>query len=111
MLYLSLSYYLLPSIAITLKVRKRKLFLQSAAFASATELSGSSCADIICTNLEKISQLPILRSSKEADAPFTHYSIIGVYALENDIIKRFSTDFFQKAFNATTRRRKKRLSY
>jgi hypothetical protein len=101
MLYLSLSYYLLPSIAITLKVRKRKLFLQSAASSHTTELSANSYLHILGTNLEKISQLPIVQSSKEMSASTTPSANISAYVLENEVVKKFSADFFQKVSNTT----------
>jgi hypothetical protein len=98
MLYLSLSYYLLPSIAITLKVRRRKLFLQSSALATTMELTDSSYTTIINTGLEKILQLPMRHSSNETGTFSTQPVKIAAYILKDEAIKRFSSKLYKQAF-------------
>jgi hypothetical protein len=67
LLYLSLAYYLLPAIAVTLKVRKRKLNLQS--------WSSSSPSDVL-DNEKRIDFQPLgnLDFSNDQDLIFRSYS-------------------------------------
>ena len=99
-MYLSLSYYLLPSIAITLKVRKRKLLSQSSTSASTTELVGDSFFHGLSLNMEKIAQLPLFQSAKSGTNPISSPKM-NAYLIENEVLKKFTMDLFQKATSAT----------
>jgi hypothetical protein len=72
---------------------------------STTELSGSSYLHIINTNLERISQLPAQRPLNEMFVLSDQSVKINARILENDILRNFAVELFQKVTNVTLLRK------
>lgn len=103
MLYLSLSYYLLPAIAITLKVRKRKLLSQAVTPGGTNEITGNSYLHELNIHLEKIvfDIISPLQAAKDDGSSAVQANKVSVYLLENEILRTFSVDLFKKVSNTT----------
>ena len=103
MLYLSLSYYLLPAIAITLKVRKRKLLSQAVTPEGTNEITGNSYLHELNIHLEKIvfDIISPLQAAKDGGSSTVQANKVSVYLLENEILRTFSVDLFKKVSNTT----------
>lgn len=94
-LYLSLCYYLLPAIAITLKVRKQKLTAQTSSdTAVVSSLSGSYLTGLNVA-LEKIAALSILQLPKES-APSLQNNKTGSIVIEAEAIQVLASDLSKK---------------
>lgn len=97
-LYLSLTYYLLPSIAIILKVRKRKLASVGTNAATTTDISTSLSYDTITESIGKATQVFAGKhvSSIEQSAK------LSAFVIEQEVLKTYSSEKYQKVSDIIT---------
>ena len=97
-LYLSLSYYLLPSIAIILKIRKRKLTSLNTVSSSGTDISSDSSQSTLRASLNKVSLLSSDASGvkESSNVSVERFTGIGRFVLEAEVTRTFTAKAYSK---------------
>jgi len=95
-LYLALAYFLLPSLAVTLKVRKRKL-AQTAALTGATDLVDNSSSVLDSTKLFVSTMNNKLSFESDSSESLFLKSQLNLLALKAESFQRFNFNIVGQA--------------
>ena len=105
--YSALSYYLLPAIAITLKIRRRKLSFSSKDQLSSSVLaSNSDLISFINLSFDKLPKEVVLNDENKLNTTnSSNLSLADIVHLEKLVFKSFTTNFSVNLHCLTKRRK------